>query len=185
MKKDKQEKITVKKVILNGNFIVSFLVAIAIVFSPDAGAIGLPLSLFLIPAAILFIANIILFLGYLIKFRKIVLIRSSLIMVIIILSFVFNNLLTTKGLKDLKKYAIKLQNSCEVNKECKNLDPPWIKDWGQIKIYPTTFKLSMTHFEDYWFFEGGYGKDLTMEVAPDHGKRKKYIYKNDDWVEIK
>ena len=91
MKKDKQEKITVKKVILNGNFIVSFLVAIAIVFSPDAGAIGLPLSLFLIPAAILFIANIILFLGYLIKFRKIVLIRSSLIMVIIILSFVFNN----------------------------------------------------------------------------------------------
>ena len=49
MKKDKQKKITVKKVILNGNFIVSFLVAIAIVFSPDAGAIGLPLSLFLIP----------------------------------------------------------------------------------------------------------------------------------------
>ena len=40
MKKDKQEKITVKKVILNGNFIVSFLVAIAIVFSPDAGAIA-------------------------------------------------------------------------------------------------------------------------------------------------
>jgi hypothetical protein len=185
VKKDKQEKITVKKIILNGNFIVSFLVAIAIVFSPDAGAIGLPLSLFLIPAFIMCIANIILFFGYLIKFKIIVVIRSALITAILILSIVFNNLLTSKGLKDLKKYAVKLQNSCEVNKECKNLDPPWIKDWGQIKIYPATFELSMTHFETYWFFKGGYGKDLTMEVAPDYGERKKYIYKNDDWVEIK
>mgnify|MGYP006214779593 FL=1 len=70
MKKDKKEKIKFKKVILNGNFIVSFLVAIAIVFSPDAGAIGLPLSLFLFPAFIMLIANIILFIWHLIKFNK-------------------------------------------------------------------------------------------------------------------
>ena len=185
MKKDKKEKITFKKVILNGNFIVSFLVAIAIVFSPDAGAIGLPLSLFLFPAFIMLIANIILFIWHLIKFNKTKIVRSLSIPLIIILSFVLNNLLTTKGVKDLKNYSVKLQKACELNKKCPNINPPWTKDWGQIRISANEFSLSLTHWEDYWFINGGYNKDLIMEIAPDHGERSKFIYKNNEWVKIK
>ncbi len=184
--KDKKKEIfNFKNVVLSFNFISSFLLSIAIIFSPDAGAIGLPLSLFIIPTFIFFVANLIFFFGYLIKFNKTKVVRAFSILVIIILSFLLNGLLTKIGLKDLKNYAVKLQKACELNQKCPSMDPPWTKDWGQVKISSNKFSLSLTHFEDYWFIQGGYNKDLTMEIAPDHGERSKFIYKNNEWVKIK
>ena len=188
-KKDSQSP-TIKiilKIVLSLKRIFVILIGLGLIFLPDVGPIGVPWSLALAIGFFIFVAHIFYLIKETRKNDKLGIIWCLFVLIFYPISLTFNGVLWDKGINDMKEYSINIQNACNQNKKCQNLEVPWTKDWKSIKVNKNSYKMSIVHMETYYTFTGGVDQDLFLEIhnidIDFEGKNKKiFKYTDDNWV---
>jgi len=166
------------------------LVGFGLIFLPDVGPIGVPWSFALGIGVFVYIAHIVYLFRNIKQRDKFGIFWCCFLLIFYPFAIYVNDSLSEKGVKDMKLFSINMQEMCNTDKKCKNLEPPWTKDHKNIKIQNNSFKIYITHLETYHTFTGGVNQDLLLEIQnldiDYEGKNKKiFKYSENKWMPVK
>ena len=164
------------------------LIGVGVIFSPAVGPVGIPWSFFLAPAFFIFLAHMYFLAKNIGKNNKFEIFWSLLVLIYFPIAIYLSSHLFETGINKMKLHAVETQRKCNLEKKCSLIKEPWTKDYKKIEIKNNSFKTYITFSEEYYTFNGGYNKDLTLEIhnvdTDFSGKNKKYfIYKDNKWIQ--
>ena len=177
----------IRKIVAIIKLIFVILIGLGLAFLPDVGPIGVPWSFALGIGFFIFAAHIIYLIKDIKKRDKFGIFWCLFVLTFYPIGLYFNGFLWDKGINDMKRYSIEMQDKCNLDTKCKNLGAPWTKDWKNIKVDKNSFKMSIVHMETYYTFTGGVNQDLLLEIhnidIDFAGKNKKlFRYIDNNWA---
>ena len=169
-------------------FVIS--VGLGLIFLPDVGPIGVPWSFALGVGVIIYVSHIFYLFRDIKQRDKFGIFWCCFLLIFYPFAIYVNDSLSEKGVKDMKLFSINMQENCNIDKKCNNLEPPWTKDYRNIKVQKNSFKIYITHMETYHTFTGGLNQDLLLEIhnvdIDFDGKNKKiFKYSENKWTLVK